>query len=121
MQKIDLTKSNGAYLCRTWIEIAQKAVSVPYDTRKGRACTSFSMMIQYRVLLLDVGQLQSVPLALVLLLEGEGEKQCYDTETSEYAHGQGIVILLEYLSVDDTLATDAVLIEQPADEQGYEA
>lgn len=71
--------------------------------------------------LLNIWQFQSVPLALVLFLEGEGEEQCYDTEASKYAHGQGIVILLEYLSVDDTLATDAILIEQPSDEQRYEA
>ena len=75
----------------------------------------------YRLMLLDIGQLQSVALALVLFLEGKGEHESDDAEASEYAHREGVVVLLEYLSIDNTLTYDAVLIEHPADEQGHEA
>ena len=91
------------------------------NTIKAASKGSLYCFVEVNLLLLDVRQLEAITLALVLLLQGKGEEKCYDTEAGEYAHREGLVILLEHLAVNDTLAHDAVLIEHPADEQGHEA
>ena len=70
--------------------------------------------------LLYIRLLQSIALAFVLTLKGEGEQQGDDAKASKHTHWQGVVVLDESLSIHYTFSADTVLIKQPTNEQRYE-